>query len=101
MALVLLSSAGCGDGEATKNSGNVTGAIVQDAKSTGPATRQTLARFAELAHASGVKFEYRDGQEAGNYAILESLGGGVALFDFDGDGALDIFLPGGGKYGPQ
>lgn len=101
VALVLLLSAGCGDGEATKNSGKVTGVDVQDTKSAGPTTTQTLARFAEVAQARGVKFEYRDGQEAGNYAILESLGGGVALFDFDCDGALDIFLPGGGKYGPN
>src|SRR5205814_7618366 len=30
--------------------------------------------------------------------ILESLGGGVALIDYDGDGFLDIFIPGGGYY---
>jgi hypothetical protein len=61
----------------------------------------TLARFVDVTETSGVRFQYRDGQEAGHYAILESLGGGVALFDYDGDGALDVFLPGGGKYGPE
>jgi hypothetical protein len=35
-------------------------------------------------------------------SILESLGGGVGLIDFDGDGLLDVFLPGGGGYaGPD
>jgi hypothetical protein len=69
--------------------------------SAGPArpALKSLARFRETAAASGVKFSYRDGQEAGHYAILESLGGGVALWDYDGDGALDLFLTGGGKYG--
>ena len=66
-----------------------------------PPQIETLARFSELTEANGVRFMFQDGQEAGHYAILESLGGGVALFDYDGDGALDIFLPGGGGYGPH
>jgi hypothetical protein len=45
-----------------------------------------------------VDFTYRNGQEAGHYAILESLGGGVALLDYDGDGLLDIFVTGGGYF---
>ena len=62
---------------------------------------ETLARFTDVTDGSGVRFTYRDGQEAEHFTILESLGGGVALFDFDGDGALDIFLPGGGTFGPH
>jgi hypothetical protein len=95
----MLWAAGCGDARSAGNAGIVT--AIADAKTTAPMAKQTLARFADVAQASGVTFMYRDGQEAGNYAILESLGGGVALFDFDGDGALDIFLPGGGNYGPH
>jgi hypothetical protein len=45
-----------------------------------------------------VDFTYRNGEEAGHYAILESLGGGVALLDYDGDGLLDIFVTGGGYF---
>jgi hypothetical protein len=52
--------------------------------------------YRDVTAASGIDFTYRDGEEAGHYAILESLGGGVALIDYDGDGLLDIFLTGGG-----
>jgi hypothetical protein len=51
---------------------------------------------------AGINFTYRNGEEAGHFAILESLGGGIALVDYDGDGLLDIFLTGGGYFdGPD
>jgi hypothetical protein len=56
------------------------------------------ALFRDITAASGVAFAYRNGAEAGHLSILESLGGGVALLDFDRDGKLDIFLPGGGYF---
>jgi hypothetical protein len=40
----------------------------------------------------------RDGKPIGHLAILESLGGGAGLIDFDRDGLYDVFLPGGGTY---
>jgi hypothetical protein len=54
--------------------------------------------FEEIAQTSGIQFEYRNGEEAGHYAILETLGGGVGLIDYDGDGWLDVFLIGGGQF---
>lgn len=75
------------------------GAAQSSAISGTMSSTATRARFVALADTSGIRFTYRDGQESGNFAILESLGGGVALFDFDGDGLLDVFLPGGGRYG--
>lgn len=55
--------------------------------------------FEDMTSSSGIAFTYRNGVEAGLTTILESLGGGVALLDYDGDGLLDIFVTGGGGFG--
>jgi hypothetical protein len=57
----------------------------------------TTARFIDQAEPAGVRFTYRNGEEAGHVVIPESLGGGVGLLDYDRDGRLDLFLPGGGQ----
>lgn len=54
--------------------------------------------FVDVTQASGLSFTYRNGEEAGELTILESMGGGVALIDFDGDGLLDVFVTGGGFF---
>jgi enediyne biosynthesis protein E4 len=57
--------------------------------------------FQDVTAGSGINFAYRNGEEVQppNLAILESLGGGAAAIDYDKDGLLDLFFPGGGYYG--
>ena len=58
----------------------------------------SVARFTERAEGAGISFTYRNGEESGHYAILESLGGGIGMIDYDHDGNVDLFVPGGGRY---
>ncbi len=69
-----------------------------------PATNPLLTGpdvFDDVTAASGINFAYRNGEEVQppHLTILESLGGGGAVIDYDGDGLMDIFLCGGGHFG--
>jgi len=57
-----------------------------------------LPLFKNVTAASGVDWSYCNGEEFGHCAILEQLGGGIGLIDFDGDGLLDLFVVGGGFF---
>jgi enediyne biosynthesis protein E4 len=50
--------------------------------------------FAEVAAASGVDFVRTDGAD-GRKLLPETMGGGVAVADFNGDGTLDVALADG------
>ncbi|MGA3168897.1 MAG: CRTAC1 family protein, partial [Terriglobia bacterium] len=52
------------------------------------------ASFFDVTAASGVQFHHYASQTAKKY-MLEIMGSGVALFDYDNDGRLDIFLVNG------
>ncbi|HVX14354.1 MAG TPA: CRTAC1 family protein [Pirellulales bacterium] len=56
------------------------------------------ARLTDRTEGSGVNFVYDNGRAAGFHTIVESLGGGIGLFDYDNDGRYDLFCPGGGKF---
>jgi hypothetical protein len=58
---------------------------------------QTPFRFVDRAAEAGVSFVQTNGEEADLYTILEQLGAGVAMFDYDGDSWLDLYFPGGGQ----
>src|SRR5262245_46351457 len=57
--------------------------------------------FRDQTPGSGLDFVHRNGEEADLFTILESLGGGVGLIDYDQDGLLDVFVTGGGHFGPK
>ena len=48
-------------------------------------------RFREAAAETGLRFQHFTGA-TGQYYLPEIMGSGVALFDYDGDGDLDVFL---------
>lgn len=72
----------------------------QSVRST-PATTSDAIQFVDRTSESGIEFKYRDGQEAGQWTMLEALGGGVAACDYDRDGDVDLFPTGGGRFGPN
>src|SRR5207253_6597139 len=51
--------------------------------------------FAEEAAAAGLVFTHANSAN-GRYYLPEVMGAGVALFDYDNDGDLDVFLVQGG-----
>lgn len=55
-------------------------------------------RFSDQSGLLPRKVIYENGEAAKENAILESLGGGVAMVDWDRDGRLDLCFPGGGTF---
>ncbi len=55
--------------------------------------------FIESAAQTGLAFTHVSGA-SGQYYMAEQMGAGVALFDYDADGDLDVFLVQGGPFEP-
>jgi enediyne biosynthesis protein E4 len=58
------------------------------------ATRDTPGNFVDITPGSGLRFEQVASHTSRKY-LPETMGSGVALFDYDNDGRLDIFLVNG------
>ena len=59
---------------------------------------RAVISFTELAPAVMSKVVPRTGTGTPRYTILESLGSGVGMLDYDQDGDVDIFVLGGGTF---
>ena len=58
---------------------------------------QAPAGFTDISREAGLDFVHEAGID-GAYFMAESTGAGVALFDHDADGDLDIYLINGGTH---
>ena len=58
---------------------------------------QPSIQFRDITDESGIDFRHFDGS-AGRYYIVETMSGGVALFDYDADGDTDIYFLNGAPH---
>ena len=66
-----------------------------DARQGSPAPQASVpGSFVDVTSSSSIRFDYRASHTSKKY-LLETMGAGVALFDYDNDGRLDIFLVNG------
>lgn len=62
---------------------------------------EATIKFEDVTQSLELKHVYRNGEEANAYTYLEAMGGGLASLDYDRDGAMDLFLTGGGLISKQ
>ena len=82
----------------------VLGASAQQTRPSNPANQAAAAeqdlvpgRFVDVTKKMGINFLHQAPHTSRKY-LIETMGSGVALFDCDNDGRLDIFLANGAPY---
>ena len=88
MCVLALTSLGCKD---NKNN-NAKPVVTTDS----PAARLSIS-FEDITNNVKLKQRYDNGESAHEMAILETIGGGAAVFDFDRDGFDDMYFASGGQ----
>ena len=71
--------------------------ISSPAAATRPAAEAPVARFVDVTAASGIGFRRHNGA-AGDKLLPETMGGGVAFLDYDGDGDADLLFVNGADW---
>src|SRR5581483_7763822 len=96
-AAALLLALGCGGSQQPASSGAKAN---PEAGETAGATEHSNPNdwFVDQARQAGINFSYFNGM-SGEFSFPEMLPGGVALFDYDNDGDLDVFLTQGDMLG--
>src|SRR5216110_2486221 len=69
-------------------------AIVRQSGPSASGEKPFPGRFSDVTAALGVHYNYFSSHTSMHY-LVETMGGGVALFDYDNDGRLDIFMVSG------
>ena len=66
------------------------------AQTTRPVSADAAAIFTDVTREAGITWQQFSGESPDRF-LIETMGGGVAFLDFDGDGLQDIFFVNGGE----
>jgi len=78
-----------------------TGVQARPKKPLPPGLTAPKVEYRDIAGQAGLTAVADSGAAKGKEYIVESTGTGVATFDYDNDGLVDIFLVNGGRFGPD